>query len=78
MFIEDKVSYSEKTAASIPRLELMNRYRILATDLQVTFVKSELSAKSHYRSQILDRNNKTLDYEASQVKHLEEDYFHLL
>lgn len=59
------MQYSEKTAVDIPRLELMNRHRLLATDQSVTFVKAELNAKSSYRSQILDKNHKTLDYEVS-------------
>ena len=56
----------------------MNDYRHLATDQSVTFVKSELNAKSSYRSQVLDRGHKTLDHETREVKKLEEDYRDLL
>eukprot|EP00347_Sterkiella_histriomuscorum_P000348 403376207 len=74
----DKVVHSEKTTQDIPRLELMNMHRIVATDLQVSVVKSQLEAKSQYRSQILDKNHKTLDYEANQVKKLEDEYLSIL
>eukprot|EP00347_Sterkiella_histriomuscorum_P024360 403331393 len=76
--LEDKVLHSEKTTQDIPRLELMNMHRIVATDLQVSVVKSQLEAKSQYRSQILDKNHKTLDYEANQVKKLEDEYLSIL
>ncbi|CDW78138.1 UNKNOWN [Stylonychia lemnae] len=76
--IEDKVIHSEKMSADIPRLELMNKYRILATDQSILFVRSELEAKSQNRSQILYKNHLALDNESNQVKKMQEDFYNVV
>lgn len=59
----------------IPRIELMNQYRILATDQNIIQAKNEMSQKSNYRQRILERNTVALHSEESQVKKLQQSYF---
>ena len=72
--LESKLNYTERMMADYPRLELMNVYRVIATEQSVTGVKQELNTKSQYRSQVLDRGTRTYESEAAEVKRMEDEH----